>query len=90
MVDPSWSLSFKSAKNIEYYYKMEGIDDEWQMTTALRKEYPQLLPGNYNFQLKAVDTDGVKTPKNISYLKKLSEPRFLKYQNLWIVYMLIF
>ncbi|MEM1320864.1 MAG: two-component regulator propeller domain-containing protein [Bacteroidota bacterium] len=51
-------LSYESQGNITYQYKMEGVDEEWQETKALVKEYPLLPPGYYVFQLQAEDING--------------------------------
>jgi len=52
-------LSYKSLKHIDYYYKVDGIDRNWQQTPNLNLIYPALAPGDYTFHLKAKDIDGV-------------------------------
>ena len=54
-------LSFKSNKNIVYYYKMQGIDSLWRTTDQLKIIYPILPPGKYTFFIKAKDIDDVFT-----------------------------
>lgn len=54
-------LSFKSNKNIVYYYKMQGIDSVWRTTDQLKIIYPILPPGKYTFFIKAKDIDDVFT-----------------------------
>jgi len=49
------SLSYQSRGNISYEYKMSSIDQDWQTTTSTIREYPQLLPGNYEFIIRARD-----------------------------------
>jgi ligand-binding sensor domain-containing protein len=62
-------LSFKSQKRITYKYKMEGISDDWRTTTTLEKEYLQLNPGTYTFQVQAFDINGVKSEiKRITFI----------------------
>jgi len=51
-------LSYQSRGNISYEYKMSGIDQDWQSTTATLREYPQLIPGNYKFTIRARDING--------------------------------
>ncbi len=53
------SLSYKSKGKIDYEYQMIGIDTSWQSTTSLTREYPQLDPGAYTFNIRAKDINGV-------------------------------
>ncbi len=57
-------LSFRSDKNIRYYYRMlseNQQDTSWNITIDLKKEFPLLNPGKYLFQIKAEDVDGIQT-----------------------------
>lgn len=47
-------LSFRSLKNITYYYKLEGLDQDWKTTKALNVNYTTLPSGKYSFHVKAV------------------------------------
>ena len=40
-----------------YLYRLQGLEDEWQQTRQTRVEYGRLPPGEYEFQVKAVDRD---------------------------------
>jgi signal transduction histidine kinase len=40
-----------------YRYRLEGVDDTWCTTHQRRAEYPDLAPGDYIFQVTAVDRD---------------------------------
>ena len=40
-----------------YLYRLEGYDSDWQQTRERRVEYANLAPGEYLFQVKAVDRD---------------------------------
>ena len=55
-------LSYKSQKNITYRYRMKGVDKDWQTTMQLERSYPQLRPGNYIFELQAIDLNGISSP----------------------------
>ena len=58
-------LSYKSNKNIVYYYQLEGIDNDWRATKNLNKEYPTLPSGDYAFKIKAEDVDGLTTEEKL-------------------------
>lgn len=62
------ALGYTQPENNLYAYKMEGLDPEWvQSDTRRFASYPNLAPGDYIFQVKAANHDGVwsETPKSI-------------------------
>jgi len=54
-------ISFKSAGEIHYYYRLNGLDTSWQTTTQNFINYTTLPSGDYVFQLKAVNKFGVES-----------------------------
>jgi anti-sigma regulatory factor (Ser/Thr protein kinase) len=55
------AISFKSAGDITYYYKLEGLDDKWNTTTSNFINFPTLQPNNYTLNLKAINKFGVES-----------------------------
>ena len=53
------AVDYKSAGNINYRYRMSGLEEKWISTKQNVLEYPDMPPGTYNFQLQAVDRFGV-------------------------------
>jgi ligand-binding sensor domain-containing protein len=53
------AIDYKSAGDITYRYRMSGLDDKWIETKQNELEYPDMPPGNYTFQLQAIDRFGV-------------------------------
>ena len=51
-------LSYKSPENIEYTYKIEGLDDIWHITHNTAIEFSSIPPGNYTFRLSARLSNG--------------------------------
>jgi ligand-binding sensor domain-containing protein/two-component sensor histidine kinase len=51
-------ISFKSAGEITYTYKLKGLDDGWIETKLTTLSYPSLPPGDYEFQLFAINKYG--------------------------------
>jgi ligand-binding sensor domain-containing protein len=65
-------ISHKSAGEIVFYYKLDGLDTSWQKTNNYFIDYPTLPSGNYTLLLKAVNKYGVESEIkkiNISILK---------------------
>ena len=53
-------LLFHSNKQIKYAYKMDGIDNDWVYCNYTRSaSYTNLPPGNYTFNVKAQNAEGV-------------------------------
>ena len=55
------AISFKSGGEITYFYKLEGLKNEWQHTNQTRLDYQSLPSGNYRFQLYALNKFGVRS-----------------------------
>ncbi|MGM0497200.1 MAG: histidine kinase [Bacteroidota bacterium] len=57
-------LSFRQAGQIQYRYKMKGVDDSWNKTSRNRKTYTTLSPGDYEFAVQAQNEDGLWSEKS--------------------------
>jgi len=54
-------ISYKSAGNISYQYRLLGSDTIWQTTSETSLNYPSLSSGKYELQLRAVNKFGVQS-----------------------------
>lgn len=54
-------ISFKSAGNISYRYRLLGLDTTWRTTRETFLSYPSLPSGNYELQLTATNKFGVRS-----------------------------
>jgi len=62
-------ISFKSAGEMRYQYRMLGLQPEWRPTTDEQLSFPSLSSGNYSLQLKAINKYGVESKvKEISFV----------------------
>lgn len=52
-------ISFKSAGNITYKYRLIGLDNKWKTTDQTSVSYPSLPSGTYEFQIQAFNKFGV-------------------------------
>lgn len=55
------AISFKSAGDITYSYRMIGLDNTWSQTNSNYVNFPTLGPGDYTFELKATNRFGVES-----------------------------
>lgn len=54
------SICLKNPDAVQYQYKLEGIDDDWQpVTTHTSITYPALPPKSYVFLVRARNADGI-------------------------------
>lgn len=54
-------ISFKSAGEIKYQYRLQGLQSDWITTTDQQLNFPSLPSGRYLFQLKAINKYGVES-----------------------------
>ena len=52
------ALSFSAPENIQFRYRLEGFEDDWNEPTARRATYSRLPAGDYVFRVVAAGTDG--------------------------------
>ena len=59
-------LSFTKPDKIRFFYKLEGLDGDWtDAGTRRRAIYPYLPAGNYTFQVKAVNANGIVSENTV-------------------------
>jgi signal transduction histidine kinase/ligand-binding sensor domain-containing protein len=58
------SLRFVSGDRLRYQYRLEGADTDWSRPSARQSVgYASLAPGRYRFHVRALNADGVPSPK---------------------------
>lgn len=81
------SLSYAQQDNLIYYYKLEGVNDDWiKADRDLAAQYTTLPPGDYTFNVKCVNLQGVESA-NITSLNLSIMPHF--YQTWWFFILVI-
>lgn len=51
------SVNFKYPNQVEYLYKLEGFDKDWNVTGGNVVNYNNMSPGHYIFKIKSQDKD---------------------------------
>ncbi|MFA7380354.1 MAG: two-component regulator propeller domain-containing protein [Bacteroidia bacterium] len=79
-------FSFKSGKAMRYSYRLLGLDTNWlnassEVTFA---RYPSLPPGDYTFEVKAINADGYESEEPTSISFAVEKP----YWQSWWFYLL--
>ncbi len=79
--------NFRNIKNIKYYYKLEGIDADFNVTNNNQVIYRNLKSGKYTFKVKAVDNSGsISDETSISFTIK---PHFLLSTTALVIYTIL-
>jgi len=55
-------ISYRSAGQIRYRYRLIGLDSAWKETQDNYLDYPTLPSGQYEFQVQAVNRFGIPSP----------------------------
>ncbi len=81
-------LSFLVPSRVRFKYKLEGIDDDWiDAGTRRTAYYTRIPPGDYTFQIKACNNDGIWNETGatiVFYLKPYI------HQTVWFYFLCIF
>ena len=68
-------LSFTSPEQVNYEYRLDGLDDNWSpRTTQRRATYSNLPPGSYTFRVRAANSDGVWSRAEATYSFRVTPP----------------
>jgi two-component sensor histidine kinase len=83
-------ISLKSGGNIWYRYRLKGLTDNWDSTAQNMLEYPSLPPGNYEFELIAINKRGiVSDPVKIAFIVDAAFWQTLPFQILIIAVVIL-
>lgn len=76
-------LNFSSGERLKYQYKLEGVDQDWNIPSDQRSvNFARLSPGSYRFAVRAVRSDG-STSEFPAYVSFVILPPF--WQRWWFV-----
>lgn len=82
------ALSFLQKNKMIYFYKLEGIDDEWTRADLYPvANFALLPPGDYTFRVRCETSDGIPS-KNITSLRIHIRPPFWRQE--WFIVFCIF
>jgi ligand-binding sensor domain-containing protein len=69
------ALNFIQAENNHYAYRLAGFENDWNYIDDKRSAtYTNLEPGNYTFQVKASNNDGVWNEEGIKLALNIAPP----------------
>ncbi|MBK7966908.1 MAG: hypothetical protein IPK10_17695 [Bacteroidetes bacterium] len=69
------ALTFFRNEDLHYAYKMVGLDEEWILSGNRRfTTYANLIPGNYTFQVRSTDPNGLWNKNILEILITIKNP----------------
>lgn len=83
------SPSYTGAQKVQYAYKLEGFDEDWNYVGSSREAtYTNLNSGTYRFMVKATNNYGVWSD-NAAMLEVVVKPPFWKTNYAFVIYFLV-
>ena len=79
-------ISFSAPEQVEYEYRLKGTGEDWQRTTQRSVRYSALLPGEYTFEVRAQNNDGVWSTEKASLTFNVLAPIWLTW---WFIALVI-
>ncbi len=71
-------LSYKNEFDIRYQFKLDGLNAKWSESTSQRQvQFLNLNPGEYTFQVRALNSDGNWSEKYAAVKFKITGPWWL-------------
>lgn len=80
-------ISYKNAFEKTYAYRLLGLDSVYRLTSDNYVQYLALQPGNYTFEVKALNSDGVMSEVPASFSFTISPPFW---NQLWFLLLVVF
>lgn len=50
---------YKNTKNTKYYYRLKGLEEEWNETYSTSLRFPKLHDGDYTLEIKTITQQGI-------------------------------
>lgn len=81
------ALSFKDEKAVRYQYKLSGASNNWTEPSEHHfVSFAALAPGSYNFEVRAINSDGIISEFPASFSFIISQPFWLEW---WFITLMI-
>ena len=83
-------LDFRFSDKVNYFYKINEIQEDWRQTSVTTANYTNLQPGEYNFELKATYDSQASDTMPVSTLKIIITPPWWKTWWAYLIYFIVF
>ena len=73
-------LQFSASKNVQYFYKLEGVDKDWIYANGQRfARYPKIPPGDYALKVRAFNDDGKESQQIATLHIHIVTPMYMQW-----------
>jgi len=79
-------INFTAPEQVLYKYRLKNSGESWQQTTQRKVRYSALLPGEYEFQLLARNSDGMWSPERAIVSFTVQAPFWMRW---WFIVLVI-
>ena len=79
-------ISFSAPEQVVYEYRLKGTGEDWQRTNQRSVRYSALLPGEYTFEVRAQNNDGVWSTEKAVLTFNVLAPIWLKW---WFIALVV-
>jgi PAS domain S-box-containing protein len=70
-------INYANPENLEYEVRLKGFSDNWQNTSRGQIQFTNLNPGEYTFEVTAVNANGIKSTSPAQFTFTVDEPFWL-------------
>lgn len=56
-----FTSDYKNTKTTKYYYRLEGLEDKWNVTNSNSLVFASLVPGDYTLEIKTITQHGIES-----------------------------
>lgn len=82
-------ISFREPQNLKYKYRLSGMDTSWIYTSNREVEFAYLPPGEYVFEVLAVNSDGIVSQEPARIAFKVMPPFWKTWWFITLIVLLI-
>ena len=79
-------ISFTAPEQVTYEYRLRGSGEGWQRTGQRTVRYSAMLPGEYTFQVRAQNSDGVWSAETSTLTFQVLAPFWLRW---WFILLVL-
>jgi len=72
-------ISFSAPEQVIYEYRLRGSGEDWQRTSQRSVRYSSLLPGEYTFEIRARNSEGIWSSEKSTLTFNVLAPFWLKW-----------
>ena len=79
-------ISFSAPEQVLYEYRLRGSGEGWQQTNRRSVRYSALLPGDYTFQVRAQNNDGIWSDETAALTFTVMAPFWMQW---WFILLVL-